>query len=161
MKQTSSLRRIDELGRVVIPKEIREKLYLKFGSIVLVESEDEKIIITNHQKLESLGFLAERCVNSFGKEWKVLICDTKKVLASNFSPKNSEKLFEKLLERKNVVLYNQNVLNILDNIKTQAIFPLISQGDLFGGLVLMSEKFVQDFSFAEPIKNLLCLSLEN
>lgn len=45
MKSTGIVRNIDELGRLVIPKELREKMDIPSGSAVEIYSEDDKIII--------------------------------------------------------------------------------------------------------------------
>ena len=45
MKSTGIVRNIDELGRLVIPKELRETMGIPSGSAVEIYSEDDKIII--------------------------------------------------------------------------------------------------------------------
>ena len=45
MKSTGVVRRIDELGRIVIPKEIRKTLRIKEGENLEVYIEDETIIL--------------------------------------------------------------------------------------------------------------------
>ena len=48
-------RTIDSLGRLVIPKEMRDKLNLKNGDEVAIELLDNKIIITNPNKEDKFG----------------------------------------------------------------------------------------------------------
>ena len=43
--KTGMVRRIDELGRIVIPKEIRRNLKLNMGDIVEIYVEDNKILL--------------------------------------------------------------------------------------------------------------------
>ena len=45
MKATGIVRRIDELGRIVIPKEIRNTLRLNMGDVVEILVEDNKVIL--------------------------------------------------------------------------------------------------------------------
>ena len=45
MKATGIVRNIDELGRIVIPKELRNKMELEEGSAVEIFTEDDKICL--------------------------------------------------------------------------------------------------------------------
>lgn len=49
MKSTGVIRRIDELGRLVVPKEIRNKLGIADGDPIEIYVEGEKIILKKHQ----------------------------------------------------------------------------------------------------------------
>ena len=46
MKTTGMVRRIDELGRIVIPKEMRKQLMMKEGESISFSLEDDRIILT-------------------------------------------------------------------------------------------------------------------
>ena len=50
MKTTGMVRRIDELGRIVIPKEIRKQLMMKEGESISFFLEDDKIFIIKEIK---------------------------------------------------------------------------------------------------------------
>ena len=49
MKSTGILRNIDELGRIVIPKEIRKKLQIESSDPIEIYVESDKIILTKYQ----------------------------------------------------------------------------------------------------------------
>ena len=53
MKSTGVVRRIDELGRIVIPKEIRKNLGLREGEGLEIYVEDNKIIIKKYSKIDN------------------------------------------------------------------------------------------------------------
>lgn len=58
MKATGIVRRIDDLGRVVIPKEIRRTLRIKEGTPLEIFTDREgEIILKNTPQSESLAFL--------------------------------------------------------------------------------------------------------
>ena len=79
MKETGVSRRIDELGRIVIPKEIRKSLKLNMGDSVEIYVEDNKISL---KKYSSLLGLEEELFN-IAKVLEVSIdrlCSTEKVL---------------------------------------------------------------------------------
>ena len=48
MKATGIVRRMDELGRVVIPREIREMLHIKEGDPMEIFTEDDKIVFRKY-----------------------------------------------------------------------------------------------------------------
>lgn len=63
MKSTGIVRRIDELGRVVIPREIRERYHIKDGDPLEIFTEDDKIVFrkfdTSDGKEEAVETLQE------------------------------------------------------------------------------------------------------
>ena len=48
MKSTGIVRNIDELGRIVVPKELRKKLGIGANDPVEISSEGDKIILTKY-----------------------------------------------------------------------------------------------------------------
>ncbi|MGE4274077.1 MAG: AbrB/MazE/SpoVT family DNA-binding domain-containing protein [Desulfitobacterium sp.] len=59
MKATGIVRRIDDLGRVVIPKEIRRTLQIAEGDPVEIFTEEEGIILRKYQPSETCAFCGE------------------------------------------------------------------------------------------------------
>ncbi len=50
MNTTGRLCKIDSLGRIVIPKQVRKQLGLHDGSVLELSSDDSKIVIVKHKK---------------------------------------------------------------------------------------------------------------
>ncbi len=90
MKATGIVRRLDELGRIVIPKELRRTLHLQEGDSLEIYTRDEQeIILKRYSSLSELSGLAEdycsvlaRCIFSH-----VIICNTQQVLAASETQK--------------------------------------------------------------------------
>ncbi|MEE0774697.1 MAG: AbrB/MazE/SpoVT family DNA-binding domain-containing protein, partial [Merdibacter sp.] len=63
MKATGIVRRLDDLGRLVIPKEMRRQYRLKEGDSIEFFTEDDKIIITKHnvfsRSMEEIEYMCE------------------------------------------------------------------------------------------------------
>ena len=59
MKTTGMVRRIDELGRIVIPKEIRKQLMMKEGESIAFALENDKIILTKFSSLNKVSPIIE------------------------------------------------------------------------------------------------------
>ena len=60
MKATGIVRRIDELGRIVIPKEIRKTLRIKEGeNLEIYVDSDENIILRKHSLMNKINDFAQ------------------------------------------------------------------------------------------------------
>lgn len=163
MKSTSAVRRVDDLGRVVIPKEIREKLRLLAGSSVDVCLSEEKIVITKRSFIKNILDFADMCVQSFANfsDLAIFVCDTQNILAKNKNCKDFKshldvKFFEVLTKAKPQILQSEQVILFSQQkFVSQAIFPIVAQGEVCGGIVVMSKKYMQDFSFVYPTQKFL------
>ena len=81
MKTTGIIRRIDDLGRIVIPKELRRNLRIKNGDTLEVFVDVESIVLKKYSPMESIEDMASRYVDSFNQVLKhnVIICDKDKM----------------------------------------------------------------------------------
>ena len=155
MKATGIIRKIDDLGRVVIPKEIRKTLRIREGDPmeIYVEKNGE-IILKRYAPLgeiiDEINSLAEVLTKSIG--FSVYVTDSKKIIAlaskkqkHNLDRAITEELL-KLLEERTVVI-NKNIDSIIkitekDDKQTyvyQVISPIISEGDIIGSIILFPE----------------------
>ena len=77
MKTTGMVRRIDDLGRIVIPKEIRKQLMLKEGESVSFAVEHNHIVLTKfsilHKLSPTIQILLERLYSKYHNTF--LLCD--------------------------------------------------------------------------------------
>ena len=67
MKTTGVIRRIDELGRIVIPKEIRKSLRIKNGESLEVFLDGDSIILKKFSQIESLENISVDYVEAFNQ----------------------------------------------------------------------------------------------
>ncbi len=151
MKATGIVRRIDDLGRVVIPKEIRKTLRLNAGDPIEIFTDRDELIFKKYSPIKNLEVFAESAVQSMHAILGnvCLICDTDCFLAAKgcgkiIGEKISSKL-EKALRSKMPV-----VLNLCDgaeliqltsddtenSFSAQIIVPIVSEGDVIGGCIL-------------------------
>ena len=85
MKATGIVRRIDELGRIVIPKEIRRTQRIRQGdSLEIFTAADGEVVFKKYSPLSGLGSLskvyAEVLAKSLGRP--VVVCDTHQIVAA-------------------------------------------------------------------------------
>ena len=83
MSTTGIIRRIDELGRIVIPKEIRKNLRIKNGDNLEILVEGENITLKKYSQIENLESIASMYADSFYQvlKYNVIITDTDKIVA--------------------------------------------------------------------------------
>ena len=92
---TGIIRRIDELGRIVIPKEIRKKLRIDNGESLEILIEDDNIILKKYSPVESLNDVVNKYVDIFSQVIKcnIIVVDRKKVIgvSSNIKKQYQDK----------------------------------------------------------------------
>ena len=83
MTTSGIIRRIDELGRIVIPKEIRKSLRIKNGDSLEILVEGDNITLRKYSQVENLENIANLYAESFNQvlKYNVIITDTDKVVA--------------------------------------------------------------------------------
>ena len=83
MSTTGIIRRIDELGRIVIPKEIRKNLRIKNGDNLEIMVNGEDITLKKYSQIENLENIANMYAESFYQvlKYNVIITDTDKIVA--------------------------------------------------------------------------------
>lgn len=151
MGDSGIVRRVDELGRIVIPKEIRKAYRLHEGATLSINiQKNGEIVLTKFSKISSLYEFAETLCDVIFKtlECNVLICDTEKIVCSNKKTLNNKQLNDNVIQNffnRKCYILQKSVSMMLSlyagdtSIYTsQAIVPIIAEGDVVGGIVLYS-----------------------
>lgn len=160
MKATGIVRRIDDLGRVVIPKEIRRTLRIREGDPleIFVDREGE-VILKKYSPIGELGDFAKEYVDSLNETTGhiAMIADRDVIIAvagankREFMGKPVGKAVERALEERRTLIMkeienpddeNVHIVQTDDReytIKTQVIAPIISQGDPIGAVIIVSK----------------------
>ncbi|WP_410512963.1 stage V sporulation protein T [Paenibacillus sp. BR2-3] len=153
MKATGIVRRIDDLGRVVIPKEIRRTLRIREGDpLEIFVDRDGEVILKKYSPIGELGDFAkeyaESLYESTGHVTMISDRDTFIALAGGSKKDYLEKQVGVLLEtcmdsRKTVLETNSGSYEITkdhqDSISSYVAAPIISGGDPIGSVVMMSK----------------------
>lgn len=153
MKATGIVRRIDDLGRVVIPKEIRRTLRIRDGDpLEIYTARDGEVIFKKYSPVGELSEFATQICDSLHKTCGglVAVSDRDSIIAIAGAPKKdffeksiSSKLTEIMEERKPYVVDASSPLPLTDD--TQDIFisvavPILSGGDVLGCVVFAADK---------------------
>ncbi len=155
MKLAGIVRRIDELGRIVIPKEIRKTLHIKNGENLEIFTQNDNIVLKKYSELGNLKELSDTITKSLNQLLKenILITDTDKFISIEGKLKNkylkqeiSEQILKYINERKTVILKNQALNFTKDSKETGNIIisPIISNGDALGSSIIITDKNITE-----------------
>lgn len=152
MKATGVVRRIDELGRIVIPKEIRKTLSIKQGeNLEIFVGDNETISLKKYSTLSRFTEIGKVIINTLSQmiNKDVLITDTDNII--EYSGKKdilnkpiNEELLKVLENRIKVIEKKKNNIIIVDKEESLSyiIEPLILNGDLIGSLIVLSDETI-------------------
>lgn len=151
MKTTGIVRRIDELGRVVIPKELRRTMHIKEGEEMEVfVSPDNNLILKKYSAVKALGDFSQELADVVGEilGHNCIICDTESYIASyaekgTYVGKKISKALENFLEgRKSGYLKTNELFALVSegiNYRDMAVAPIIYRGDVLGGVIFIDK----------------------
>ncbi len=154
MKATGIVRRIDELGRVVIPKEIRRTLRIREGDPLELFTERDELMLKKYSPIASIEQFARGTAKSLSEQsgYLAVICDTDGVLHASGQGKKlltgkpvSERMSEVMLSRRSYLANKAEGGDILPitsdsplTVTAQLIVPVVAGGDCLGAVVLLS-----------------------
>lgn len=165
MKATGIVRRIDDLGRVVVPKEIRRTLRIREGDPLEIFTDREgEIILKKYSPIGELGAFAKQYAESLAQTTGYMICVTDRdaVIATaggakkDYHGKSISHQLEQLIqereslqasagERKFVPIIEEE----MEGVTAETICPVISEGDAIGSVVMLGRDLKQKMGEVE------------
>lgn len=153
MKATGIVRRIDDLGRVVIPKEIRRTMRIREGeSLEIYTDAGGEVIFKKYSPIGELDPCSAQYAEILSRStgFPALICDRDHVVAASGVPKReyldrriTPELEERMDSRTPYTADNadEKIFPVEGTLLAVAcVFPIISAGDLNGAVVLMQRE---------------------
>ncbi|KAB8126498.1 stage V sporulation protein T [Gracilibacillus oryzae] len=154
MKATGIVRRIDDLGRVVIPKEIRRTLRIREGDpLEIFVDRDGEVILKKYSPISELGDFAteyaEAMYESLGLS--VLISDRDEFIAAageskkDYLGKQISKQLDQVMDSRQIKIEkSEQTIEIADGKEEQLqaflIYPIIANGDPIGCMVILTRE---------------------
>ncbi|GIP41350.1 AbrB family transcriptional regulator [Paenibacillus sp. J31TS4] len=153
MKATGIVRRIDDLGRVVIPKEIRRTLRIREGDpLEIFVDRDGEVILKKYSPIGELGDFAKEYAESLYESTNhiVLISDRDTVIAvsgaskKDFMDKQIGPIIETSMEnRKVAVEASPGAYELCKDLKdmytSYVVAPIVAGGDPIGAVIMASK----------------------
>ncbi len=157
MKATGIVRRIDELGRVVIPKEIRRTLRIREGDPLEIFTDREgQIILKKYSPIGELNEFAQEFCDSLHESTNhvAMISDRDFIIAisggskKEYLDKRISPELEKIIESRSTYSTKEDNKPMkityedvsLDKYTNQVITPIVMQGDPIGSVILISKE---------------------
>ncbi len=154
MKATGIVRRIDELGRIVVPKEIRKTLRIREGDPMEIFTDSEgKVVLKKYSPIEDISAHAKHAAEVIARitGMGVMITDRDQVIAVSGGVKKddlgkniSKSLEESMKERRNVnsskgdrkidIIEGESILD-----GEQVICHILSDSDVIGSIIIISK----------------------
>lgn len=158
MKATGVVRRIDDLGRIVIPKEIRRNFKINEGDSVEIYVDNNGIIIRKYSLLDDMSELAYLLCNTVNQlfDKQIIITDRDKIISCSKSMKDYLKrdlsitLKNKINERAEFISSDKiPISNKNDLVSSCFLIPILVDSDSLGSVILISD------NISEEDKNLI------
>lgn len=149
MKATGIVRRIDDLGRVVIPKEIRRTMRMREGDpLEIFTNQSGELIFKKYSPIseitENAGEVAAALYEETGLS--VLICDRDDCIAvsgiskSQISGRKISEDLEKIIESRQPSAPENDIYALeASEIKILFAVPVIAAGDIVGAVILIKK----------------------
>ena len=165
MKATGIVRRIDDLGRVVIPKEIRRTLRLREGTPLEIFTDREgEIILKKYSPMMELNAFASQYAEAMAQSTGLMVCitDRDQVIAAaggakkEFLQKPISRQLEHVIQERTIIqagkddrAYTPVASEEPEGITAQVVAPIICEGDAIGAVIIMSKEPRAKFTDAE------------
>lgn len=160
-------RRIDELGRIVIPKEMRYNLGIRDGEPLEVYIEDNKIVIKKYSQIENIKDVSNNIINVISDicNIAIMVSDRDKILITSKELKNCENdslinSHKKLIDDR--LSYVSNTKEEMYNVEGYfIILPIITSTDSSGLVfIITSNKNEEYIKYAKIIAKLIVQKID-
>ena len=151
MKATGIVRRIDDLGRVVVPKEIRRTLRIREGDpLEIFTNREGGIILKKYSPIGELGELAAEYVEAVAQVSKCTVCvaDRDMIVAvagpakREFHGQNIHADLIRFMEER-----GQQIA--INGVYSEAISTIVAEGDAIGAVILLTKDPEREFTELE------------
>lgn len=173
MKSTGIVRRIDELGRIVIPKELRRSFHIREGDLLeIYTGNTEEIIFKKHSVVKhssgTMNRYSEILSRSIGMP--TLISDKESIVAAcgisrkEFIGEKITPFLREIMEARKSISEAENSaakIRPLEKAKNECLFmfPIIANGDLCGSIIVLKNETLKN-SDLKNIEKIVKISAE-
>ncbi len=171
MKATGVVRRIDDLGRIVIPKEIRKNFKINEGDSLEIFVDSNGVVLKKYSLLDDVFLLSAKLVDSaysiYGRN--ILVTDKETVIAAS---KNYQSYLNKELthhvkeniERRSELSFHEGFSIVLDHTIQDDCYlvPLLVNSETVGSIIMVGNHLIEeDKKLALFIASILIKNVES
>ena len=179
MKATGIVRRIDDLGRVVIPKEIRRTMRIREGDpLEIFTDRDGEVIFKKYSPIGELSDFAAQICDSLHKSTDSIaaVCDRDSIIAvaggarRELMQKQIGEELEKLMEKRSSFRQERAcTIPVTDSDERYCVSvaaPIIAEGDLMGCVLFIAPRNTApaselEFKLAQTVASFIGKQMEN
>ena len=161
MKEIGIVRRVDQLGRIVLPMEIRKLHKIREGTLLELYEEGDNIILKTFSPIENYKRLADDLLGSISTLKNIVVADRELVIATSKDCKKmlGEKLSDEInnLGTKSVMIDSKNAFcPFLKDMEQQhyLIRTIVKDGDIYGFVIIFDSAHI-DIN-AQDFANIVC-----
>lgn len=157
MKATGVVRRIDDLGRIVLPKELRRTMRIKEGESLEIYTEGEnKIILKKYSPVNQMNDFVKDFTDSIysSNQRNIIITDNEQIVSASgefkenlVGKKITKDLEEKLKNRTTQIIDRSNPLYICEDYhakNSSIIKPINVFGDIMGCVIVEGKPHITE-----------------
>lgn len=166
MKSTGVVRRIDELGRIVLPKEIRKVLKIKAGDNLEIFMNDKDIVLSKYNIFDDKKDLFDMLANSVLGYTKTsfIITDTSRIVAGSkyLIDKEVSDDLDTLMFSRNSKIGNKEICICSNVLSSHYCYSsIVSNSDVCGIVVIFDDTITpSDFELCKFISRFISKYLE-
>ena len=163
MKATGIVRRIDDLGRVVIPKEIRRTMRIREGDpLEIYTSRDGEVIFKKYSLMSGVEDFASQLCDTMNRSTGKLCAITDRDTVIAVAGGNRRELLgkritgelEQLMDSRRIYRYEGNgtpipVTDGLEGLTVHVAAPILAEGDLLGVVLFIDTQAASPAGEAE------------
>ena len=166
MKSTGVVRRIDELGRIVLPKEIRKVLKIKAGDNLEIFMNDKDIVLSKYNIFDDkkdLFYMLANSVLGYTKK-SFIITDTSRIVAGSkyLIDKEVSDDLDTLMFSRNSKIGNKEICICSNVLSSHYCYSsIVSNSDVCGIVVIFDDTITpSDFELCKFISRFISKYLE-
>ena len=160
MKATGIVRRIDDLGRVVIPKEIRRTMRIREGDPLEIYTDREgEVIFKKYSPIGELSAFAGEYAETLHKtcSLSVVICDRDAIIATagvprkEYGEKSLSEAMERIMEGRSLYVWREGMERLFATAEggshtVSCAMPILAEGDIVGCVISLASNDKNDKS---------------